>query len=100
MEDKAEPGRLGTDFHFAMTGKSYQVLIKYFSSWVPKVSVGGGTSWLQKTPSLPPFLEMSPFGRKAKTAGSGGGGFFLGDRQTRGEVGRGSPSGPFRGFWA
>ncbi|XP_060098774.1 probable cation-transporting ATPase 13A5 [Heteronotia binoei] len=46
IEEKAEPG---TDFHFAMTGKSYQVLTKYFSALVPKVLLNGTV-----------FARMSP----------------------------------------
>lgn len=39
------PGGPGNvDFHFALNGKSYQVLLKYFTSWLPKVSGGGGES--------------------------------------------------------
>ncbi|XP_060098775.1 probable cation-transporting ATPase 13A5 [Heteronotia binoei] len=46
IEEKAEPG---TDFHFAMSGKSYQVLTKYFSGLVPKVLLNGTV-----------FARMSP----------------------------------------
>ncbi|XP_048362934.1 probable cation-transporting ATPase 13A5 [Sphaerodactylus townsendi] len=50
IEDKAERGRPGMEeFHFALNGKSYQVLIKYFSSLVPKVLLNGAV-----------FARMSP----------------------------------------
>ncbi|KAL8188328.1 UNVERIFIED_CONTAM: hypothetical protein K2H54_065661, partial [Gekko kuhli] len=50
IEDKAEFGRPGTEFHFAMNGKSYQVLTKYFSSLVPKVLLNG-TVFARMSPS-------------------------------------------------
>ncbi|XP_015264765.1 PREDICTED: probable cation-transporting ATPase 13A5 [Gekko japonicus] len=50
IEDKVELGRPGTEFHFAMNGKSYQVLTKYFSSLVPKVLLNG-TVFARMSPS-------------------------------------------------
>ncbi|XP_077204016.1 putative cation-transporting ATPase 13A5 [Paroedura picta] len=49
MQDEAELGWPGTKFHFAMDGKSYEALIKHFSSLVPKVLLNGTV-----------FARMSP----------------------------------------